>query len=371
MNRFLKSSAIIVAASIGSGIFALPYVFYRAGWLLCLIYFAVLVAIVSVAHAVYLRTLEKVGEKERLLGLARKYFGKAGFWAGFLAIVIGLLLSFVIFLILGAQFVRLIIPSLPPLAAIMLFWFLIAAPVFLRDRRAMSFEIFGVFLIVAVIIFVFISSQLAPVLREIPAIDFSNFFLPFGAILFSLAGWTGVEPIYELRKKLMTLGVSRTSSVAPLVIGTFFVALLYVMFAIGILVSASSITTDTVSGLASWSVWKKDIIAIFGLLALWTVSISLSREIRNALEKDLKWNHVVSRMIIIGLPLAVVLSGFNNFLVIIAITGGVFLSIQYLLIVSVGRRVLELSTAQKFLLDAVALVFLFAAVYSVYGFVVH
>lgn len=194
-------------------------------------------------------------------------------------------------------------------------------------------------------------------------------FLPFGVVLFALTGWTGVEPLYESLKS-ESRGV-RPRVLSLLASGTAAAALLYILFAAGILNSAPQITSDTVSGLVAWPVWEKDLVALLGLLAVSTCSMPISHEIRNALEKDLKWNHVVSRLVIIGLPLAVVLSGFNNFLVVIAITGGVFLSTQYLLIVAVGRRALALSRAQKFLLDAMALVFFVAAVYSAWAFVVH
>src|SRR5271170_2025604 len=94
-KNFLKIAAILAAATIGDGIFALPYVFKESGWLLGLFYLALLTAIVVVAHVVYLKTLEQVDEQERLLGLTKKYLGNWGFAAGFFSIVAGLLLSLV------------------------------------------------------------------------------------------------------------------------------------------------------------------------------------------------------------------------------------------------------------------------------------
>jgi hypothetical protein len=112
-------------------------------------------------------------------------------------------------------------------------------------------------------------------------------------------------------------------------------------------------------------------LATVGLLAVAVVSLPLSREIRGALEKDLLWNSVVSRCAIILGPLIVVLAGFNNFLVIVSLAGGVFISTQYLLIISVGRRALHLSAREKLLLDVLACIFICAAIYSVYLFIVR
>jgi hypothetical protein len=125
-----------------------------------------------------------------------------------------------------------------------------------------------------------------------------------------------------------------------------------------------------VSGIAAWPLWRKDILAAVGLLSVCVVSVPIAREIRGAMEKDLGWNSIVSRAAIVLLPLAAVLLGFTNFLTIVGIAGGVFISTQYLLIISVGRRTLALSAREKVLLDIVALVFVCAAVYEIWHFVV-
>ena len=100
------------------------------------------------------------------------------------------------------------------------------------------------------------------------------------------------------------------------------------------------------------------------------VSIPLAREIRGALEKDLGWNGFISRLMIVGIPFIIVLSGFNNFLVIVGLAGGVFISTQYLLIIAVGRRTLQLSRREKTLLDILTVIFVCAAVYEIVAFIV-
>jgi amino acid permease len=358
----VKSALIITAATIGSGVFALPYVIAQAGWLLTLLYFAVLGTMVVTAHAVYLRTLAGEGEKQRLLGLARKYFGEGGFWFGFVGIVVGLLLSFVIFLILGTQFLTLLFPSLPHLAALLLFWLLLAVPAFLGNRRTASLEGVSVACVAAIIIFVFASSRPAVAFAAIPAINWHNLFLPFSVVLFTLAGWTGVEPFYESSRQGQA---PRRGLVPKLALGTAFAVLLYWLFAAGILSSAPHLTPDTVSGLAGWPTWKLDLVAVFGLFALSTVAMPISHEIRNALEKDLHWPRILSRLAIVALPLAAVLAGFTNLLTVIGLAGGLFVGMEYVLIVAVARRALALPAAQKLLLDLVAVIFLAAAVYEI------
>jgi amino acid permease len=367
MKKSIEIISVVAAATIGSGIFALPYVIQESGWLLSLGYFIALIAIVSLAHILYLGTLGEVHEKERLLGLARKYFGTPGFWAGFLAIVVGLLLSFVGYLVIGEQFVHILVPGIPPLFALILFWLIIATLVFKSGGRAAILEVVGISLISCAVFFIFILGHPLRAFAAMPIADAKNIFLPFGAILFSVAGWTSVEQVYEIRKK----NTGTTLAFLCFVFGAMLASILYWFFALGILGSVSRATTDTISSVAAWPFWKKDILAIIGLLAIGTVSVPLSREIRGALEKDLGWNSLISRIIIVTLPLVVVLSGFNDFLIIISLAGGIFISAQYILIISVSRRTLQLSRREKVLLDILTVIFICAAIYEIVSFIVH
>lgn len=362
-----KIPAIIVAATIGDGIFALPYIFSQVGWLLGVVYLAILGAIIVTTHAIYLKTLEQVGEKRRLLGLARSYFGETGFWFGFVAIVAGLLMGFIIFLVLGSQFLRLLIPALPYAPALAIVWLVLAIPALLGNRRVIPLEVGSVIVVACLIVFIFFSSHPAVVLASIPAINLQNFFLPFGAILFSLAGWTSVEPVYESMR-----GVDRKKIPwGLLAAGTIAAGVLYLMFVLGILSSAPRITADTVSGLAAWPTWKKDIIALLGLSAIVTCSMPISHEIRNALEKDLRWGRIASGAVVVGLPLVAVLLGFTNFFLIVSFAGGVFIGMQYFLMIAVGRRALTLSSGKKALLDIMATIFAVAAIYQIVSFIVR
>jgi amino acid permease len=366
-KHYLKIAAIVAAATVGDGVFALPFIFYTAGWLTCLIYIVVLGAIIVMAHSLYLSTLEKVGEKERLLGLAKKYFGGGGFWTAFIAVVVGLLLTLVAYLILGSEFIHLALPMVRERYAFAVFWALISIPVFLSERYLVDLELVGIIATSAIILLIFFTALPNVFFASAPIINWQNFFLPFGAVLFSLAGWTSIEPAYDAKKKIRGAFVPWKALAA----GTFFAAALYAMFAAGILGSTGIITPDTASDLAQWAMWKREILAIMGLVAVGTVYMPISREIRNALEKDLHWNKIVSRAVILLVPPALIVLGFNNFLVVVGIVGGVFLATQYILIILVGRRALALSLGQKIWADIAVVAFIAAAVYSIYAFIVR
>ena len=372
LKRKLMIAAIVAAATIGEGVFAVPYVIERAGWLVALCYFIAIIAIVSVAHVVYLRTLAAVGEKERLLGLARKYFGRTGFWTGFVAIVVGLLLSFVAFLVLGSEFLRIIIPWLSASAALGIFWLFLAFLIWRSEGRIASLEAIGVSAVTLAIFFIFFSGHPATAFALAPAAVPASFFLPFGVVLFSLAGWTCVEPIYELAVSGRRAIADETGAETfwLFAAGTAFAGLLYWLFAAGVIGTTPQVAASIVVNTATWPAWRQDILAAVGLLSISVVSIPIAREIRGAMEKDLRWHSSLSRTLIIVIPIAAVLLGFNSFVEVIGLAGGLFIAAQYLLIIVVGRRTLPLSRSQKIVLDIVALVFLCAAVYEIWYFVV-
>lgn len=371
-KNHLTIAAIVAAATIGEGVFAVPYIIQASGWLVALGYFVAVVALVSVAHILYLRTLAAIDEKERLLGLARKYFGGAGFWTGFVAIVIGLLLSFVAYLVLGSQFLEILFPGIAPGVALGVFWALLAVLVWGSEGRIAWFEGVGIALVSFAILFIFFSGHPAAALASLPVAIPANFFLPFGVVIFALAGWTCVEPVYELAyRKDDGRELVIPAAFWLFALGTAFAGLLYWLFAAGVIgTTGPRVAADTVSGIVSWPLWRKDVLAAVGLLSVCVVSVPIAREIRGAMEKDLGWNSIASRAAIALLPLVAVLSGFNDFLAIVGLAGGVFISTQYLLIISVGRRTLALARREKFLLDVVAIVFVCAAVYEIWHFVV-
>lgn len=380
-NRF-EIPALIAAATVGDGVFALPYVFMRAGWLTVLLYLVGLAGLVVLAHGVYLKTLEKEQEKKRLLGLARDSFGAKGFWAGFVAIVIGLILTLLAFLLLGAQFIQLALPALPPDAAYVIFWAFISVPVFLNARHVRELELIGIAATACAVILIFFAAL--PQITEsmsffgsAPVVGWRYAFLPFGAVLFSLAGWTSIEQVYEARKaegELTKIGGIPVRSRIPwlrLAFGTAIAALLYTAFSAGILGSAPVITPDTASGLALWPFWKREVFAMMGLIAVSTVYLPISREVKNALEKDLRWGPLASRAMILFIPPALIGLGLRSFIGVIGIVGSVFLGMQYLLIIAIGRRVTAPGPVKRFFLDLAALVFIAAAVYEIATFVVH
>lgn len=363
-----KEWGLLAATTIGAGIFSLPYVFIKGGWLTGLVYFGILSFIIIFSHQLYFLVLQKNHAEHRLLGLVEKNFGRRLFYFSFFGVVGGLLLALVVYLILGVSFMRLVFPALTQGGALTIFYLICSAPFVFKLRRLLGLEVGGGVLMIVIIVVVFLSAFPLKSVGAIPAVDLSNWYLPFGAILFSLAGWTAIEPIYEMRKKQSP---GAHSKLYPLTLGTIVAVLVYLMFVAAMLGSGGEITEDTLSGLQNWPFWKLGLLGVLGLFAIWTSYLPIGLEVTNLLEKDLRWSRSVSLGLVLILPLALIAAGLDNFIEAVSLAGGVFLALQYVLILLVGRKALEFEGWRKLLINATVVVFCLAAAYEIYNFVIR
>jgi len=366
LKSYLRETGALAATTIGAGMFGLPYVFYKSGLVVGVFYLGALSAILISVHILYWKILTKVDAKKRLLGLAREYLGENWYWVGVISVLAGLTLTLVVYLILGNEFLKIIWPSASGTLGIFTFWLISVLPLF-KEKRILSLEFFGVLFMIGAILLIFLSAPSLKMAFDTPAFNTNNLFLPFGVVLFSLAGWTIIEPLYASRKK--TKGGN--TYLGPLVLGTVLAAALYAIFVWGILGSTFQLTPDTVSGLlGSWPIWKLATLSVLGLFAIWTSYIPIGLEIKNSLMEALGWNAREALLFAIFVPPILLIMGFNNFLSVIGLAGGAFLALQYVLIILVGKRVLKPKDKENLLFNGVIVAFLLAAVYEAYYFIV-
>lgn len=365
LKSYLREAGALAATTIGAGMFGLPYVFYKSGIATGIFYLCVLSAILISVHILYLKILTKVDAKKRLLGLAKEHLGRNWYWVGIVSVLAGLTLTLVVYLILGNEFLKVVWPSANGTLGLFIFWLVGVLPLF-KEKRVLILEFLGVLFMIGTIFLIFLSAPSLKMALNIPAFDQENLFLPFGVVLFSLAGWTIIEPLYASRKKTKNGNIS----FGPIIWGTVLAAALYAMFVLGILGSTFQITTDTVSGLGFWPLWKLATLAALGLFAIWTSYIPIGLEIKNSLMEAFHWDARDALLFAVFVPPILLILGFNSFLGVIGLAGGVFLAMQYVLIVLVGKRVLKLKGKENLFFNGVIAAFLLAAVYEAYYFVV-
>jgi amino acid permease len=349
-----------VGTTLGAGIFSLPYAFAKAGVAVGSSYLLVLSGFVIFSHYLYYRALEKKKGKTHLLGLVEELYGKIAARAAFIFIIVGLFLTLAAYLVLGTEFILLAFPRMHWVLGLLILWFLSSLPFLEQFKRFLKIESWGTFLLVSVIALILFAAPRNDFYD--PGFNSANFFLPFGAVLFSLAGWTCLEPVYSAYKKAR----AKRGAILPLAAGTVFVAAIYLLFSIAIIGSSSPVTSDSISGISSWPKWLFASFGIMGFLAIWTSYLPIGLEIKDSFERDLEIPRWISLGLVLLIPLYIALSG-KSFLSIVELAGGVFLSGQYVLLLLVSKKILRPNGVKALLLNAVFIIFLAATFLEIYG----
>lgn len=362
------AAGLMAATTIGAGIFSLPYIFQSSGWPLALLFLLALSATVHFAHHLYLRALAAEGGRRRLLGLVEEFYGSAGRQVGLLIIVGGLILTLVVYLILVGGFLSLFAPQWVA-AGTLAFWLTASLVIILKLRRLVATEVLGSLLLFAVVFWIFIYGWggLVPDKFHLLPGGPADWLLPFAPILFSLAGWTAVEPVYDYARRR---GLSLRECGRAMAVGTFGTAAAYVLFVLGVAGAAPVVSPDTISKLDGSGPLLLLPLAALGILAMWTSYVPIGLEIRKSLEIDLGWAAGWSAAVVLFLPPLLFRLGLSDFLSVIGLVGGVFLGLEYVLLLLASGRVLHLSSGERRWAYSLTLLFALAAVYEIYHFVI-
>lgn len=366
VGAFFATTGIVVATTLGAGMFALPFVFLRAGVSAGMVYLVAVGAAIVMAHLVYWRVLAKEDERERLLGLIKRHLSGAEYGIGFVALVAGLLLTLVAYLVIGAGFLMLLFPLFGWGQALIVFWIINSAPLFFKERKIIDAELWGVALMIAIIFYIFGTGATGGGLWR-TSFDPAQAWLPFGPVFFALGAWPAIEPLYRYVKEKR---FPRRLGTVAIMAGTVISAVLYFAFVVGIFGSGASVTPDTLGGLANWPSAKIALLAVLGLFAIWTSYLPVGLEVENAFTIDLGASRATALIFVVFAPLALVALGVSSFFGVVGVVGGVFIALQYLLIIRIGRKALAPGRVGGSLLNLLSLVILSAAVYEIYYFMV-
>ncbi len=322
-NHFMLAIATLVGTIIGVGIFGVPYAMSQVGLVLALVYVVVLGGIQLLQSLFYAEAAMACEEKTRLIGLAGRYLGPRfrhiaaassvlGFWGGLIA-----------YILVGGTFLHLIISPLigGDVYTYQIAWGLIGGLVVFFGLSFVEKIDFAstVALGIALLLIVGMSAQ------HIDVVNFQlystgDFFLPYGVILFSLAGISAVPEMEDIMEG------KHQGFRKAVIIGSLIAIGLTVLFALAVYgVSGFSTTPDAVTGLkALMGSGITVFTATFGFLAVATSFFIIALNLKSSFEYDYKMSKVPSWLLACGIPFGFVILGVKNFIGIVSFTGAVF-----------------------------------------------
>ncbi|MEK7078146.1 MAG: aromatic amino acid transport family protein [Patescibacteria group bacterium] len=343
MINFILAAATLIGTIIGVGMFGLPYAASQAGFKLTLIYLFLLGIIVTVVHLIYGEIVLRTKEKHRLPGYAQIYLGSLGKTLATFIFFTTLYLALLAYLLIGGEFLSIIFSG----------WFNFSATtgalilaglgfgvVFKGLKLTGAFEFFmtSALIILIVGLSIFSLKSIDPANWNLKS---SDIFLPYGLILFALAGGSAIPEI----KGFFRTGRKNYLKWA-IIIGTFIPVMVYAIFISVVLgVSGPATSTEAVKGLLPYfgPILVK-YAALIGFLAVITSFFTVGLNIKNSLFFDFKFPRALSFLLTAGAPLILFFSGFKNFINILSFSGAILGGLEGILLILIWRQARRRST---------------------------
>lgn len=336
--RFLKALAIFLGTIIGVGIFGLPFVAAKSGFLTVVVYFLIMAGIAILINIIYSEIVLGTKKLHRFPGYVQEYLGLKWKKFAFLITAFGLMGALLAYLIVGGQFLFVYFGPLLGGNIILytLFFFTLGAYLVFRGVKSISsveLILLGIILIILVLFFI----------KAFPFIDVDNFktfnpgfiFFPYGVILFSLWGTSIIPEIKEILKK------PESSLKKVIITGIVFSVIIYLFFIYIIQGASVVVSDDAISGLEKTI--SSDMIRLgflFGVITCFTSFITLALTLKKVLWYDFGFDKNLSWFLTCFIPLGLFFLGLRKFIEVISFTGAIALGIEGIILVFLYKEFL-------------------------------
>lgn len=326
-RKFLHATAVLIGTMVGVGMFGVPFVFAKSGFLIGVATLLGVSALTLLFNLLFAELTLRTQGAHQLPGYANIWLGSWGRRAVFFANVLGIYGALLAYLIVVGEFLRNIfaqVSAIDPSTYSMIFAIVASLFLLARLRTVAAIEFTMVIVLVGVLLLVFVTG--------FPSIQMSHFsgwnsqywFLPYGVIMFALAGLTSVPIMRQLlmgRERLLRPSI--TWAVA-------LVALLYLLFAFVVVgVSGADTSPEALSGL--FGHLGTPIIILGSILGVMTISTSylmLGTALSEIYGIDYRLRPMSAWLLTVLPPLIFFWTGLRNFIDVIGMVGAVAIGIE-------------------------------------------
>lgn len=365
-----EGTALILSGTIGAGVLGIPYAIAQVGIVVGLVYIVVLGLLITGLNLLVGEIAVRTNEKLQLVGFVKKYIGKRSSY----------LLAFLLYIMLFSVMVVYIIGEGEAMSALFggssFYWSLIFTAVgsfliFIGLKTIKTVELVLSLGILAVILFIAGASTPHISFSHLVYTDLAHILFPYGVILFAFHGTTSIPEAHSLLIKKEV-----TFKKAIILAGLISIAV-YALFAF-VVVGVTGLGTTEIATIGLGNAIGPTIFLlgnIFAILAMGTSFLMVGLSLRDSLEWDYKLPNKFATLVVCGVPLLIFLAGVRQFIAVIDVIGGVFVSLEMLFILFIywkakqsghwlpGKYKLHYTT---FIGMALLLALSFGAVYSVW-----
>lgn len=328
-----QGAALIASATIGAGVLGIPYVVSKVGLGIGILFIiAIGLLTIGINELVGALTLETHDDLQ-LVGYVRTYLGEAAGVFMTAVTYISLFGSLTIYLVGQGESLATLFGG-DPFAWSLIFFAIGSALIYIGIKTMKSVEFWLTVLILVVILLIASLSSPHIAAANIGHVSFANLLLPYGVLLFAFHGTTAVPEVKVLLSKKPD-GFKRAIRIAGL-----FSIIVYSLFAFVVVgVTGRETTQIATIGLgAALGDFMLVLGNVFAILAMGTSFLISGLALRDSFRWDYKVPTSIATFIVCIVPLLVFLFGIREFIALVDIVGGVFVStIMFLLILAYWR----------------------------------
>lgn len=331
-KNFFYAVAVLIGTIIGVGIFGIPYVVAQFGFFPGIFYLIFLGIITLLLNLCYGEIVLRTVKSHCLSGYVEIYFGKKGKYLTFFSIVFGLYGALIAYLIIIGDFLFTIFSPIfsgTPLIYSLIFFSLCALAILFGLKIIGSIELLMSIFLFLIIIIISISSFSQINIQNLLSFDPSQFFLPFGVILFALGGSLAIplmEDLLEKEKHLLKKAI---------ILGTLIPVFIYILFTfISVGMAGKDIGENAILSLGKFLGQKILLLGIiFGSLSITTSFLTIGLALKRIYIYDFGFNKILSWFLAIFIPLFIFLADITSFIQIIGLSGVISMGLFGIIII--------------------------------------
>ena len=320
MGGLWRGMRPLIGTVIGVGIFALPYVFAQAGFILAGLELLAIAVVSLLTFYLYGELLFVHQNHTHFVGVVSHELGPWGKFlasASYFGALWGAMLAY---MVVGGEFVGNLLVPLTGWSHVnwsLLFFFLAALAIF--GGPVIISRVQGALIPIFITLIIVLAALALPHIKttELLTAYPARIGLPLDVILFAFSGF-GALP--EVRDVL----VSRRRFRLAIAVAVTLLTLLFLLFTVAVVgLTGASTTPVAVEGLRfALKGLPFILVSSIGLLTVFTAFVTIGQSIHNTLFYDFRWRLFSAWFLAVGIPFFLYLAGARNFINIVGITGG-------------------------------------------------
>ena len=333
-KQFLRATAVLVGTMVGVGVFGIPFSFAKAGFWIGFLFLVLIGLVTLFLDFIYGEIVLRTHQSHQLVGYTQIYLGSIWKKIMFFSILLNTYAALLAYIIIAGDFLSNVVSSLSyasPHSLSIWFFVVVSLLVLLGIRTVAWVELILALLFIGIVFLIFGFGVGEINLANYRPINLDFWFFPYGVLLFAFSGLAAIPIQRQLLSESEGL-LKKSIFTAVSLVGLLYFVFGFTVFGI----SGEATSPDAILGLVDFLGSKIIFLgSLFGVLAVSTSYIMLGTGLSQIFSLDYGFSKKVSWLLVIVPPFMLFLGGLRNFIDVIGLAGGVAISLEAFVLIMV------------------------------------